>query len=189
MYKTEKFIDPICGMTVSPETAAAALKLEDTHYYFCSKNCLQKFNARLESDSNFVQIGAKEAIVVPHGDMMATPSGNKTDPVCGMTVDHKTSTGIFEHNGRIYYFCSNGCVAKFKQDPESYLQRKDKPSMNLPKDVEYTCPMHPQIVQIGPGACPICGMALEPKVVSSDTPEDTVQPPVFTPVGKLVFLV
>lgn len=90
---------------------------------------------------------------------------NKIDPVCGMTVGIETAAGEYEHAGEKYYFCSKGCLAKFKSDPDSFLQPRVKEE-ELPKDIEYTCPMHPQIVQIGPGSCPICGMALEPRTAS-----------------------
>ncbi|MFM9903784.1 MAG: heavy metal translocating P-type ATPase [Pyrinomonadaceae bacterium] len=99
------------------------------------------------------------------------PVENAIDPVCGMTVVPETAAGKYEYAGSEYYFCSNGCLTKFKNDPESFLKPKPK-SNGAPDDVEYTCPMHPQIVQIGPGACPICGMALEPRNVSLDDKPD-----------------
>jgi Cu+-exporting ATPase len=117
------------------------------------------------------------------------------DPVCGMTVDPARAAGQFEHDGTTYYFCSKGCLAKFAADPQKYLSGAretmahapliaigglKKPAPSTPKlgteDAErrrtqYTCPMHPEIVQDGPGACPKCGMALEPVVPDlSDEP-------------------
>ncbi len=92
------------------------------------------------------------------------------DPICGMTVDPETAAGKHEHQGETFYFCSVGCKNKFQSNPEKYLV--DVEIVEGPLDVEYTCPMHPEIVQIGPGSCPICGMALEPKEVSlDDTPD------------------
>lgn len=173
--KTETFIDPICGMTVDPTTAAGNFNHEGTMYYFCSKGCLQKFIAQTHGGgpaSDFVGIGRVKNETVTHGDMKAMPKGKFIDPVCGMSVDPENSAGKHEYNGKTYYFCSDGCLAKFKKEPENYLIPKDKQNENLPKDVEYTCPMHPQIVQIGPGNCPICGMALEPRVFSLDAAED-----------------
>lgn len=93
------------------------------------------------------------------------------DPVCGMDVDPATAKGghsIYQNHE--YYFCSPKCKTKFDAEPEKYL--KPVQISELPKDVEYTCPMHPQIRQIGPGNCPICGMALEPVMISLDQPED-----------------
>lgn len=96
----------------------------------------------------------------------------QTDPVCEMKVSPETSAGKYDYKGNTYYFCSVNCLNKFKQNPESYLKISAKSSSNSSKNIEYTCPMHPQIVQIGPGNCPICGMALEPKVISLDDKPD-----------------
>nr|WP_284736065.1 heavy metal translocating P-type ATPase [Dongia deserti] len=88
-----------------------------------------------------------------------------TDPVCGMTVDpHKTQHRA-SHQGRTYYFCSAKCREKFVADPAQYLA-KQKPAEQMPEGTIYTCPMHPEIRQAGPGSCPICGMALEPERAS-----------------------
>jgi Cu+-exporting ATPase len=104
-----------------------------------------------------------------HGDGHPGSSGDATlDPVCGMTVDPKTARGTAEHAGQTYYFCSTGCQSKFVADPERYLSPKPA-AVPLAEGVIYTCPMHPQVRQPGPGACPICGMALEPEVVSADS--------------------
>jgi Cu+-exporting ATPase len=89
------------------------------------------------------------------------------DPVCGMDVDPHTATLKAEHNGITYYFCAPGCRTKFIANPEQYLGDK-APAEPVPEGTEYTCPMHPEIVQVGPGSCPICGMALEPMLVSLD---------------------
>ncbi len=93
------------------------------------------------------------------------------DPVCGMRVDpHKTQHRA-AHQGRTYYFCSAGCQAKFTAAPDKYLAPKadQKAPASVPPGTIYTCPMHPQIRQPGPGNCPICGMALEPEVATADT--------------------
>lgn len=96
------------------------------------------------------------------------------DPICGMTVSPESAAGEYEFEGTKYYFCSKGCLEKFRSDPESFLEPKTAPPA-ANEGVEYTCPMHPQIVQIGPGSCPICGMALEPKVFSLDAVEDDTE--------------
>jgi Cu+-exporting ATPase len=97
------------------------------------------------------------------------------DPVCGMTVDPATAKHRAEHNGTGYFFCCNGCRTKFAADPEKYLARQAaaapaRPASPPPGDgaAIYTCPMHPEIRQQGPGACPICGMALEPLEVTAE---------------------
>lgn len=98
--------------------------------------------------------------------------GGQIDPVCGMTVDPATAKGgSSTYKGANYFFCNPKCRTKFDANPESYLNPKpqDKPQ---PQNVEYTCPMHPEVRQIGPGSCPICGMALEPLMMSLDHEED-----------------
>jgi P-type Cu+ transporter len=91
------------------------------------------------------------------------------DPVCGMTVDPATSRHRFDTGGETFHFCSAGCRAKFAAEPQNYLGNS-KPKAAVPEGTIYTCPMHPQIRQLGPGSCPICGMALEPEVASLDAP-------------------
>lgn len=89
------------------------------------------------------------------------------DPVCGMDVDPHTATLKADYRGITYYFCAPGCRTKFIANPDKYLGDK-APAEPVPEGTEYTCPMHPEIVQVGPGSCPICGMALEPMLVSLD---------------------
>jgi Cu+-exporting ATPase len=91
------------------------------------------------------------------------------DPVCGMTVDPATAQHRAQHAGRSYVFCGKGCRTKFEADPAKYLAPAPKPAAPLAAATTYTCPMHPEIRQIGPGVCPICGMALEPDVVTADS--------------------
>ncbi|WP_244635576.1 heavy metal translocating P-type ATPase [Chthonobacter albigriseus] len=91
------------------------------------------------------------------------------DPVCGMDVDPATATHRAEHAGQTYFFCSAGCETKFKAAPERYTQPQPAPvATTLPEGTIYTCPMHPQIRQVGPGSCPICGMALEPEIATGE---------------------
>src|SRR6187551_1922097 len=117
------------------------------------------------------------------------------DPVCGMTVDPAHAAGNHQHAGRTYYFCSTHCLKRFAADPTRFLSPPAEPaqmpslvSLGRPRSSPaavapaptrpsatapaaagtWTCPMHPQIVRDGPGACPICGMALEPRVASAD---------------------
>ena len=91
------------------------------------------------------------------------------DPVCGMTVDLATSKHRLEQDGTTYHFCSAGCRTKFEADPAKYLAPKAAPAPAKP-GASYTCPMHPQIRQEGPGSCPICGMALEPVAITTEAP-------------------
>jgi len=93
--------------------------------------------------------------------------GAVKDPVCGMDVDPATAKHHAKHSGADYYFCSAGCHTKFVADPARYLvPKRTPPAADVPEGTVFTCPMHPQIRQIGPGSCPICGMALEPETVS-----------------------
>lgn len=90
------------------------------------------------------------------------------DPVCGMSVDPVKTPHHADHAGMTYHFCSGGCRSKFLSDPEHYLASSE-PQANVPPGTIWTCPMHPEIRQDHPGACPICGMALEPATVTVDT--------------------
>lgn len=92
------------------------------------------------------------------------------DPVCGMTVTPKQAPYKFSYQDEEYLFCSQHCLESFKQKPEKYLHRQPQPQLqdkSIHSPVEYTCPMHPEIMQDHPGSCPICGMALEPKNVEA----------------------
>src|SRR5260221_14579403 len=98
------------------------------------------------------------------------------DPVCGMNVEPEKARAKVEHGGKSYYFCSAGCGKRFEQEPGKYLAAPGTGGMEhvyaptpavSPENIRYTCPMHPEIVQIGPGSCPICGMALEPMDIAA----------------------
>jgi Cu+-exporting ATPase len=90
-----------------------------------------------------------------------------TDPVCGMSVDPAKAAGSFDYQGRTYQFCSQHCLAKFKAEPAKYLKPAAPAARPAPAAASYTCPMHPKVVQAGPGSCPKCGMALVPVVPSA----------------------
>src|SRR5262245_9091020 len=113
-----------------------------------------------------------------HSHSMPVTSGDQLDPVCGMTVSKEGAAGHHEYKGKTYYFCSKGCLERFKNDPEQYLRPKVRIEASAPVRIEmppaaaggeWTCPMHPEVVQKGPGSCPICGMALEPRTVTLET--------------------
>ena len=98
-----------------------------------------------------------------------------TDPVCGMSTDDKTAFKPLDYEGKTYHFCSLHCLEKFKQNPEAYVKGEDTANNETGEEkkpvTEYTCPMHPEVVQNGPGSCPKCGMALEPRTVSLEQEE------------------
>jgi Cu+-exporting ATPase len=105
-----------------------------------------------------------------HHDHHAHTAATVRDPVCGMSVDPATSKHRFDYRGEGYHFCSAGCRTKFAADPVAYLEKDSQPKAAVPEGTIYTCPMHPEIRQVGPGSCPICGMALEPDFASLDAP-------------------
>ena len=96
--------------------------------------------------------------------------GQARDPVCGMAVETATAKHKAEHAGATFYFCCDGCRGKFVAEPARYLKPKAEtaPAKPVPAGAIFTCPMHPEIRQTGPGACPICGMALEPETVTAE---------------------
>jgi Cu+-exporting ATPase len=108
---------------------------------------------------------------------IATKPGMRvTDPVCGMSVEPESAAGSYRHEGQTYYFCSKSCLEKFQAEPAKFINQPESaptaPSRSAPQSVtdagdEYTCPMHPEVRNAGPGSCPKCGMALEPVVVKA----------------------
>src|SRR5262249_59226548 len=97
------------------------------------------------------------------------------DPVCGMTVEPASAAGSHTHAGQTHYFCSLHCRDRFAADPARFLAPPAQPPATEPPPAaepgQWTCPMHPEIVRDGPGACPICGMALERRgAAAHDTP-------------------
>jgi P-type Cu+ transporter len=110
-------------------------------------------------------------------------SDTAIDPVCGMTVDKSAPAGTVEFDDQTYFFCSQHCVKKFRDDPQRYLTPVPQPLTQIGASKrptashpamprEYTCPMHPEIVQDHPGTCPICGMALEPRTITAVAEEN-----------------
>ena len=145
--------------------------------------------SKAQKPANLVQLGRKapEPAAEPH-----------IDPVCKMMVMPETAAASYEYNGTTYYFCMPGCKVKFAADPAKYLSEppaggnsdaeseghgdtetvsdgvaaSPRLDVSASTEIEYTCPMHPEVVQIGPGSCPKCGMALEPKEISLDDQPD-----------------
>ena len=101
-------------------------------------------------------------------DGEAATQASGLDPVCGMKVDPTTTAHHATHDGVHYHFCSSGCLAKFTADPAKYLSDSKRAEPVAETGAMWTCPMHPEIRQQGPGTCPICGMALEPEEPSLD---------------------
>jgi Cu+-exporting ATPase len=118
--------------------------------------------------------GAHAGSECGHGHMHADAGeGGATDPVCGMSVSPGPEARSRDHGGRTYYFCSEGCQTKFDADPYFYASgNAGKVQQAAAPGTQWTCPMHPEIVRDDPGACPICGMALEPMVPSDEPSEE-----------------
>ena len=180
--------DPVCGMLVKEKTAAGHVSYEGKDYYFCCPRCGQQFEQNpahyVNRSSALPVVGqshcgcgcgdeqaAKQTIVPLRGGAktVAKPAAETTpvlhhDPVCGMDIEEQDAVGTVEHGGTRYYFCSSSCLDKFKISPEKYLAPETAASAAPAgtQDVEYTCPMDPEVRRREPGACPKCGMALEP---------------------------
>jgi len=118
--------------------------------------------------------------------MESTPDHSQahtaTDPVCGMSVDTTAGKPHWVHDAKTYHFCCQGCRDKFAADPEHYLAGLHRTAaVEAPPGTLYTCPMHPEVIQEGPGDCPICGMALEPAGVA---PGDEAENPELVDFGR-----
>src|SRR6185369_705889 len=98
------------------------------------------------------------------GRRPSRPEDMAIDPVCGMTVDAEKTPHRLDLGGQAWFFCSAGCLDRFRREKEGAGPPTDPP----PAAAEWTCPMHPEVVRAGPGSCPICGMALEPRVARAD---------------------
>ncbi len=171
--------DPVCGMQVA-EDSPHQTEYEGRQWSFCSASCLEKFRAE---PARYLDAGQEETTTHDHhghnhahehhSEHGACHHESLKDPVCGMTVS-EDSPHQLEHGGRAWYFCSARCKEKFSQNPQTYIEQAQHgtaPVVEGPLDAEYTCPMHPEVRQIGPGSCPKCGMALEPVTVTAE--EDT----------------
>jgi Cu+-exporting ATPase len=159
--------DPVCGMQVAPARAPAQLEHSGKTYFFCGKSCAAKFGANPDAY-------LKPALA--------------TDPVCHMKVDPTKAKTNTTYNGTTYYFCCQDCHDKFAQAPEKYLQSPAPSLVTLTvtpapaavatrpaakpetgQATEYVCPMDPEVHESKPGACPLCGMALEPAQIALST--------------------
>lgn len=172
--------DVVCGMAVEPGTAINSVHDGKT-YYFCCHGCAIKFDLAPEKylsantdHSALKTLPATSLSVLSHAPKVK-------DPVCGMLLNPQKAAGNKKYATKIYYFCSTRCVERFEQDPQKFLASPGTAGMEQPtgdaagveqKGTRYTCPMHSEIVQIGPGICPKCGMTLEPMDISAEDEAD-----------------
>ncbi|MCP1375908.1 heavy metal translocating P-type ATPase [Dyella lutea] len=172
-------IDPVCGMTVDTTAGKPSAVHEGRTFHFCCNGCRTKFEADptkylaakpASGDCCGSKTDAPAGHDHVHGhqhDHAGDPARAVKDPVCGMTVDPHTAKHRAEHEGHTYYFCAARCREKFVAEPQAYLgERKATPP--APAGTIYTCPMHPEVQQVGPGDCPKCGMALEPMMPTAE---------------------
>jgi Cu+-exporting ATPase len=167
-------LDPVCGMTVQPSAAAGSHTFEGKTYYFCSMGCLEKFRA---DPARYLSSGivpprpmnwphAEKALPMLDASLPNEALSGAIDPVCGMTVNPATAAGSFSYQGTTYYFCCQGCLAKFRADPARYLapapSKQTVPAATAAPGMKYVCPMCPEVLEEKPVPCPKCGMALEP---------------------------
>jgi Cu+-exporting ATPase len=169
-----KAIDPVCGMTVETD-GAASLSHDGKSYYFCCHHCLEKFRS---DPAKYLSAAGPRGGMVSLGALAAPPAAARRaavrDPVCGMEVDPAAAAGTAVHEGVTHYFCSTHCLEKFRALPPQHVVGAEptsraavpKPEAAAGETVE-TCPMHPEVRHARrdaatPGACPKCGMVLEP---------------------------
>ena len=185
-------IDPVCGMKVTdlskpnidyqgqhyyfcctsclnkfvldPEQYLLSAKVKNSKKTDCNTDSTAKIEEKTASccGTKKPPEPKKQASCCASGHAINSSGKTEIDPVCGMSVD--TSTDLkTDYQNKTYYFCNPSCSNKFTQDPEFYLiPPEQRPIPEGAADMDYTCPMDPEIVQKGPGTCPICGMALEP---------------------------
>jgi Cu+-exporting ATPase len=180
--------DLVCGMNVNPATAKYTREYAGKTYYFCCAQCVEKFKSGPEQ---YVNKATPAGLVTLGAPLAAKTSLNgelARDPVCAMNVNPATAKFVTEREGKRYYFCSRGCLERFEADAAKYLHKPTSDLSTLgalkpkPADVEaggrkpeagsgtsYVCPMCPEVRESKPGACPSCGMALEPEMPAADS--------------------
>jgi len=163
--------DPVCGMSVDAATSKHQSMHDGQTFHFCCSGCKAKFEAvpttYLGAGGGNAAGSCCDAKPATHDHAHHNHAHMVKDPVCGMTVDPHTAKHRAEHAGHTYYFCAARCREKFVAVPSAYMDGRAAPPPAVPGAI-YTCPMHPEVQQVGPGDCPKCGMALEPMMPSLD---------------------
>lgn len=178
-------IDPVCGMTVDPATAAGRYDYEGTTFWFCSRPCLDKFRADPARYAKGAQVipqkefAGRKPLPMMHAPapdpVEGEPGGGEIDPVCGMTVRPGSAAGSYQHGGKTYYFCSKGCLEKFRAAPEQFLasgpsarhMREEAPVLLKPLSMAQArgSADHSQ-AEIDP----VCGMTVQPETAAGSYP-------------------
>ncbi len=166
-----KVTDPVCGMKIDPAKAAGSVRHRGRLVHFCGKSCQAKFEADPDR-----YLPAKSKALTMAASPVAEATNLALDPVCGMRIDPAKAAGSTEYQGKTIYFCCQGCLKKFVADPGKYLAAdgsvvpKAKPAepakAPMGTSTAYICPMDPEVRSDRPGACPKCGMALEPETIA-----------------------
>ena len=160
---TNGVIDPVCGMTVNPETAAGSVEFEGKTYYFCSRHCVEKFR---ENPERFLESGGNPT--VREGAELTVLRRSRPEPAPSLTVGSPPKTTTREYTCPMHpdvrQIGPGSC-------PKCGMALEPVSAAPATK-IEYTCPMHPEIVRDAPGDCPICGMALEPRTITVEEEEN-----------------
>jgi Cu+-exporting ATPase len=189
-------LDPVCGMEVLEKPNAVSRRHGETTYYFCCAGCAARFNA--DPERFIAKLGSAPMAPRMTPLMPTIPASTKpasvgkllgTDPVCGMQVLEKPNAISRQHGGTTYFFCNPRCAERFDADREGILaapgshgmHRSPTPSAEAgaaptTATAEYVCPMCPEVHEVRPGACPSCGMALEPAIPEAATRTEYVCP-------------
>jgi Cu+-exporting ATPase len=168
-------LDPVCGMTVQPESAAGSYQHQGKTYYFCSRSCLERFRA---APDQYLAAGpqsrrmhepaslSRKPLPMAPSSRSASDTDTEIDPVCGMAVQRETAAGSHMYQGKTYWFCSASCLKRFRENPAAYLSagamKTMEPAPRAARATKYVCPMCPEVSEDEPVPCPKCGMALEP---------------------------
>ena len=179
--------DPVCGMAVDPARTPHHADHAQRTYHFCGARCRERFVASPRDYLESSSVPGSGCCCREHtGPSADTHAHTAKDPVCSMDVDPHATPHRAGHAGRTWYFCSDRCRERFVAAPGDFLGERNMPVAN--PEAIYTCPMHPEVRQVGPGDCPKCGMALEPLAPSAGADDGGEVPALARRFGWLVAL-
>ncbi|MFC1480674.1 heavy metal translocating P-type ATPase [Candidatus Neomarinimicrobiota bacterium] len=172
-----QLFDPICGMTVTKETAVGTLELEGQQFGFCAEYCESLFLSDPAKFLALAKVSYPDHFAADHHEyanhvQQSINDGYETDPVCGMQVNPDSPGATVTHENETYYFCSEHCAGKFSNEPDLYLNpaaTAADATHASDQDGIYICPMCPEVREHAPVPCPSCGMALELESIDQAT--------------------